>query len=124
MASALSTARSGFPGASLVVPTAAGRLSVRDPVHSNRIFSVSRTRLLDEYNLAVTCMLPLKFSGAAMNALSKSRPGTDQRVGLNSVPAESFVPSTKSLRTRVSPPAPSFKTIPSGIGSLMAPVEF
>ena len=29
-----------------------------------------------------------------MNALSKSRPGTDQRVALNAVPAERLVPST------------------------------
>ena len=35
-----------------------------------------------------------------MNALSKSRPGRDQRVALNAVPAERLVPSTKSAENQ------------------------
>jgi len=54
-----------------------------------------------------------------MNAFSKSRPGIDQRVALNAVPAEKLVPSTKPLKTKVSSPALSFKIIPSGSGWLM-----
>ena len=51
-----------------------------------------------------------------MNALSKSRPGRDQRVAVNAVPAERLVPSINPLRTTVSSPILLFKTIPSGSG--------
>jgi hypothetical protein len=47
--------------------------------------------------MAVTCMLPLKFSGAAMSALSKSLPGTDQRVGPNALFALGQVAEHQSL---------------------------
>jgi hypothetical protein len=70
----------------------------------------------DEYRVTVTRMIPSKPSGAEMNALSRSRPGTDHRVVLNAVPTERLVPSTNPLRTKVSPPVLLFKEIPSGSG--------